>query len=254
MLNNSSQDPTFLKWKIASELFTQAGVPSPEVSFGRVSFNGRSLGLYLLVEPTDKKFLRKHFSDDRGNLYEGDNQDVTDQLDRDNGEGADTQSDRQRLAETCLEPDFHKRWSKLNQTLDVDRFLSFMATEVLVDHRDGYSMDRNNFRLYHNPADDRFVFIPHGLDGLFNSTALTPSRHFSSLIASSLLEMPEGKQGYNKRHTELARNFFSSEKVLKRIDELWEEIRKEAPAETVSAVIELKTTVKVRIRSVQQQH
>src|SRR5262249_18916445 len=68
LLNNSSQDPSFLKWKIASELFANAGVPSPAVSFMRVTLNGRKLGLYLMVEPTDKKFLKKHFRDATGNL------------------------------------------------------------------------------------------------------------------------------------------------------------------------------------------
>jgi spore coat protein H len=253
LLNNSSQDPSFLKWKIASELFAKAEIPSPEVSFARVSLNGKPLGLFLVVEPTDKKFLRKHFSNDTGNLYEGDNQDMTDKLDRDNGEGDDIQVDRQRLAAACLEPDLKKRWTKLNQVLDIDRFLSFMATEVLVDHRDGYSMDRNNFRLYHNPADDKFVFLPHGLDALFNSTRLTPSRHFSSLVASSLLEMSQGKQGYDTRHKDLAGKFFSTDKVLNRIDELWDQIKNDAPSDTLKAVMQLKTAIKLRIEFVRQQ-
>jgi spore coat protein H len=251
LLNNSSQDPSFLKWKIASELFTKAGVPSPEVSFARVNLNGKTLGLYLMLEPTDKKFLKKHFSNDTGNLYEGHNQDMTDKLDRDNGEGDDAQTDRQRLAAACLEPDLQKRWTKLNEVLDVNRFLGFMATEVLVDHHDGYSMDRNNFRLYHNPADDKFLFLPHGLDLLFHSADLSHSRPFRSIVAGAILQTAQGKAAYDARSKTLANEFFGDEAVLKRVDELWNQIEADAPAESAGAVSQLKKMIEARIKLVQ---
>jgi spore coat protein H len=251
LLNNSSQDRSFLKWKIASELFTKAGVPSPAVSFARVSLNGKKPDLYLMLEPTDKKFLQKHFRDATGNLYEGDNQDVTDPLDKDNGAKGDEQPDREKLAAACLEASLQARWSKLNEVLDVDRFLKFMATEVLIDHRDGYSMDRNNFRLYHDPASDKFVFLPHGLDLIFYSRDLSPSRGFSSVLARTLLEIPEGKASYENQIRMLAREFYGDETVLTRVDELWNEIKNDAPAESYEAVTELKRALKARIAVVQ---
>jgi len=251
LLNKSSQATSFLKWRIASELFARAGVPSPAVTFAQVTLNGRKLGLYLMVEPTDKKFLKKHFRNATGNLYEGDNLDVTDQLDKDNGPAGDGQADLKKLAAACLESELPKRWNKMSEVLDMDRFLSFMATEVLVDHRDGYSMDRNNFRLYHDPASDKFVFLPHGLDLLFYSADLAPSRHFSSLVAGKLLEMPEGKAGYENRTRTLARQFYGDETVLKRVDELWNEIKGEAPAESAEAATHLKAALRERIAIVQ---
>jgi spore coat protein CotH len=253
LLNNSAQDASFLKWKIASELFRRAGVPAAEVSFARVTLNGVRLGLYLNVEPTDKKFLRKYFDDASGNLYEGDNQDVTDVLDQDNGDTDQSQSDRQRLASACLEEDLPKRWTALNDVLDVDRFLTFMAVEVLVDHRDGYSMDRNNFRLYHNPADHRFVFLPHGLDLLFYSTELSPSRSFSSVLARGILETPQGHAAYESRFKRLAQEFYADEKLIERIDQLWAIIKRDAPAESKNAVDELRSVIRGKIRIVRAQ-
>jgi spore coat protein H len=251
LLNNSSQDRSFLRWKIASELFAKAGVPSPKVSFARMSLNAKTPNLYLILEPTDKKFLEKHFRDATGNLYEGDNQDVSDHLDKDNGAEGDRQADREKLAAACLESNLERRWSKLNEVLDMDRFLKFMATEVLVDHMDGYSMDRNNFRLYHDPASDKFVFLPHGLDLIFHSYDLAPSRGFSSLLARSLLEIPEGKVGYENQIRMLAQKFYGDETVLKRVDELWNEIKNDAPVESSEAVKELKAALKGRIARVQ---
>src|SRR6185437_3211435 len=47
LLNNSSQDSSYLRWKLASELFSKAGIPSARLTFARVKLNNRDLGLYL---------------------------------------------------------------------------------------------------------------------------------------------------------------------------------------------------------------
>ena len=36
-----------------------------------VKLNQRNLGLYVLLEGWDKRFLKQHFKDARGNLYDG---------------------------------------------------------------------------------------------------------------------------------------------------------------------------------------
>ena len=61
------------------------------------------------------------------------------------------------------------RWRRLQQTLDIDRFSTFMAMEVMVCHWDGYCMNQNNYRVFHNLADNRIVFIAHGMDQLFGT-------------------------------------------------------------------------------------
>ena len=55
----------------------------------------------------------------------------------------------------------------LGEVVDLDRFLSFWATEVLVGHWDGYAGDRNNYHFYREP-DGPFVFIPWGTDDTFH--------------------------------------------------------------------------------------
>jgi hypothetical protein len=113
LLDNSSQDGSFLKWKLASELFLKAGLPAAQLNFSRVRLNDRDLGLYLLVEPTDKVFLTRHFGSSAGNLYEGSNIDVEDKLDLDSGNPATAQRDLQLLASACREPNLERRWEKL---------------------------------------------------------------------------------------------------------------------------------------------
>jgi hypothetical protein len=86
-LNNSVQDHTYLSEKICRELFEAAGVPAPRAGHAAVNFNGRDLGLFVLVEGIDKHFLRRYFKDDGGILYDGHSQsDVTSVMRTNSGE------------------------------------------------------------------------------------------------------------------------------------------------------------------------
>jgi hypothetical protein len=58
---------------------------------------------------------------------------------------------------------------------------------VLVCHHDGYSMDRNNFRIYDNPLNHKLSFIPHGLDLLFDQPNLPLEPQFRGLWRGRLL-------------------------------------------------------------------
>ena len=51
--------------------------------------------------------------------------------------------------------------------VDLDRFLTFWATEVLVGHWDGYAGNRNNYHFYREVG-GLFVFIPWGVDDTFH--------------------------------------------------------------------------------------
>ena len=70
MLNNASQDGTYLAEAMATQMFRDAGVPASRVAHAFVEFNGRPLGLYVLVEAMNKDFLKQHFRNSKGNLYE----------------------------------------------------------------------------------------------------------------------------------------------------------------------------------------
>lgn len=69
-LNNSSQDGTYLADYMSNEMFREANIPVSRVTHARVNFNGRDLGLYVLVEVHNKEFLKRWFRDSQGNLYE----------------------------------------------------------------------------------------------------------------------------------------------------------------------------------------
>ncbi|MGH8246184.1 MAG: CotH kinase family protein, partial [Gammaproteobacteria bacterium] len=224
-LNNSAQDPSYLCETLGGQIFRDAGVPAARTGFGRVELNGRDAGLYVLTEAANKDFLSLNFKKSKGNLYEGSNNDVTDKLDKDSGDDSTEQPDLKALAKAAQEADPAQRWKKLTPLLDLDRFVSFAAAEVLVWHRDGYSMDRNNYRIYHDPASDQMVFLPHGMDLLFGRANGTIWPEWKGLVARAVLETPDGRQRYRERMGKLLSTVFVPGTLHTRIQELASRVR-----------------------------
>lgn len=78
-----------------------------------------------------------------GNLYDsGFLRDVTDDLQVNSGDEKESRAGLDRLVDASNEPSPAKRWERLNEVLDMDRFLTFVAMEVLTCHWDGYSLNR----------------------------------------------------------------------------------------------------------------
>ena len=229
-LNNSVQDPSYLTERICRELFLAAGVPVPRAAHATLDLNGRNLGLRVMTEGFGKHFLKRHFKNTSGNLYDGGFcQEIMQDLNVNSGDNAKDHSDLRRLALAANEPDLNLRFAALEKILDMDRFLSFIAMEVIECHWDGYALNRNNYRLYHDMDKDRMVFMPHGLDQMFgversspNSPILPPMQ---GLVAQSVMRTAEGRRRYRERLSQLATSVFKVETILKRVDELAELIK-----------------------------
>src|SRR5262249_9352794 len=150
-LNNSVQDRTYLSEWICDDMFRSAGVPSLRVTHALVELNGRKIGLYLLKESFNEDFLAQYFKNTKGNLYgQSGGADINQRLYQMRGNREENRSDLKALASAAQEPDPVQCWQRLQEVLDVDRFLSFMAMEVMLCHRDGYTYGTHNFRIYHD--------------------------------------------------------------------------------------------------------
>ena len=223
-LNNSVQDPAFICEKLARELFVEAGVPATRIGHARVSLNDRSLGFYVLVEGYDKRFLKRHFASTKGNLYDGGSRgDIAKNLEVDSGEDRENRSDVTALLAATREKNPSVRLARLEQVPDVDRFLTFAALEVLLQHWDGYCLGPNNFRLFHDAATGKMVFLPHGMDqilgtGRSSSVSITPK--WDGLVARALFSTPEGRQRYLERVAQVFTNQFRPEVLTARVDQM----------------------------------
>ena len=231
-LNNSVQDPTFLNEKICRELFNAVGGPTPRAGFMTVQLNGRNLGIHVLTEGFNKQFLRRYFENVHGNLYQTHgNQEITDSLDVNSGDDPKNDAGLRALAQAVKEDDPIVRWSRLEQTLDVNRFISFMAMEVMLCHWDGYCMNQNNYRVFHDLEANKIVFIAHGMDQMFGtgtmllgneqSTADCPIfPRWQGAVAEAVMSTSAGRRLYITRLGELYTNLFRVDALLKRVDVL----------------------------------
>jgi hypothetical protein len=229
-LNNSVQDPSYMTEIICGELFRAAGVPAARGTYARVSLNRRDLGLCVLKEGFGKEFLHQYFANVHGNLYDGGFlREITDPLQRISGQdGKDVNdfSDLKALAAAAREPDPIQRMARLEKVLDVDRFISFIAMEILTWHWDGYALKKNNYRVFHNLSNGKMVFFPHGMDQMFwepNGSLLPAS--IDALVARAVVDSEEGKSRYLARMGELYTNVFKVEVLTNRVNELQRKIR-----------------------------
>jgi len=225
-LNNSVQDATYIHEQFSRELYLKAGVPVPRAAHARVELNGRDLGLYVLVEGWDKEFLKRHFKKTKGNLYDGGFvKDVTDELGTNSGEDPKDQSDRKALAEAASEPDLATRAERLAKLLDMDRFTTLLALEVMLWNWDGYPMNKNNWRLYHDMDKDKMVFMPHGMDQMFWKPEGSILPTFNGLVAKSVMEIPAYRDRYFARMKELRKTLFNERDMTNRVIEIDAKVR-----------------------------
>ncbi|MEO8352757.1 MAG: CotH kinase family protein, partial [Chthoniobacteraceae bacterium] len=217
-LNNSVQDSSYVCEDLAGELFRRAGVPAPRTAWATLSLEGRSLGLYVLKEGFTREFLHQHFGNDDGNFYDSGrhHSDVIHHLELDSGDGAEDRADLEALACTADIADPALRWSTLNGLLDVERFISFMAMEVLAGHTDGYCLMQNNYRVYFESSSGRAVFLPHGTDRMFWETEAPIEPVMKGIVATAVMTTPLGAARYRQRLAELATEVFQPEWMLER--------------------------------------
>ena len=225
-LNNSVQDETYMHEWLCAELFRIAGVAVPRVAHARVYLNDRDLGLYVLKEGFDPKFISRHFAADDGNLYDGGFcQDIDVDLERDAGNGVADFSDLHALCGACLVSEPEHRWRQIADRLDVDAFLTFAAMELMTCHWDGYCQSKNNYRLYFDAASHRAVFLPHGMDQMFGDPGASILERPGAIVASAVMQNPVWREQFRDRIRQLLPLFNPPDKLLRRVDRLEQRIR-----------------------------
>ena len=231
-LNNSIQDPSMVNTCLSYQVFAAAGLPSPRCNFATVTVNGKELGLYIHLEELKKPFLARHFDSADGNLYEGTISDFTPEyrgtIEKKTNEDEDDWSDVDAVMAALQDPS-DAGLETLGNIVDLDRFLSFWATEVLVGHWDGYTGDRNNYHFYREP-DGKFVFIPWGVDDTFhlkddpnpfdNISNPPPSVLALAAIPNRLYNTPEWRAKYAARMKEILSTPWDEAKLLASVDEM----------------------------------
>lgn len=262
-LNNSVQDSSYLCEALARQIFNDLGIPTPRAGHALVSINGRKLGLSVLVEGANGNWVKRRFPSDAGNLYDGGSGgEITRALETDSGDHPDDRSDLTNLVKAAREPDIQKRHARLGALLDLEQFTTFAALETFLVHWDGYCIGGNNYRLFHDVARGRMVFIPSGMDqlwGVSSSPSLSIMPTFKGLTAKSALAIPAVRQRYLDRLGQLSTNELRVERLFARVNELTRRVRPALQRDAAlldefdSGVAELKSRIQARAESVAQQ-
>ena len=224
---------------LAYQVFAAAGNPASRCNFATVSVNGKDLGLYVHVEEIKTPMLARNFDSAEGNLYEGTISDFTPShrgtIEKKTNEDEDDWSDVDAVMAALQAPP-ETGLEALAEIVDLDRFLSFWATESLVGHWDGYTGNRNNYHFYRDPEgyhgdpDGKFVFIPWGVDDVFhlkddpnpfdNISNPPPSVLALSAIPNRLYNHPDWRAKYAARMKEILDSVWDEDELLASVDQM----------------------------------
>lgn len=179
-LNNSIQDPAYIRQPLGYELFRQAGVPNFRCNYAKLIVNGTNMGVFVNLEPLKKRFIQQNFAgNDKGNAYEIelDNDIVTSTINADKlgfqGFSEFKKADLLVAADQIA----NQKLKGAQQVVEMDAFIKFFAMETLLKHWDGYTQQLNNTFIYNdvkavaNPtaSDVKIKFIPSGIDQILQS-------------------------------------------------------------------------------------
>jgi spore coat protein H len=230
LLNNSEQDPSFMREKLGADAHTRVGLPTARIAHAQVTLNGADSGIYVVVEAIDADFLRLHFGEgkEEGNLYEGpccgdfavdaDYRQKDMQLD-DEKKDDRNRNDIEALATVIVNATDATFPSDVGRLLDIDQFMKIYALESILLHWDGFAFGKNNYYMYNNPIDLRFVFLPHGMDRTLADLNFDPSpQQVMSRLPQRIHEIPALDTQYKAHYNALESTAWNESVMLSTID------------------------------------
>ncbi|MBI2895930.1 MAG: CotH kinase family protein [Deltaproteobacteria bacterium] len=165
-LDNSTQDPSYLRERLGTAIFRRFGVPAARTGWASLVVNGDRLGLYVVLEAIDDRFLDRWFGNDDGILYDTVQgawghglMPLDDPLAYYNpqmgeADGSDL-VELTRLIASGSDED-------LARALDLEGFLKESVARSVMGSIDSFSSDGNNYYLYDDTGFWRI--IPWDLD------------------------------------------------------------------------------------------
>lgn len=230
-LNNNKQDTSLVSQFMGYALFNAIGSPAPRCAYAKVTVNGKNLGIYSHVETIRQPLLKRAFGNSKGPLYEGTVVDFHENWENsfEHKRGDDTRGRAHINALIDLFADRKTTEAAIGKLVDLESFYRFWATEGLVGFWDGYSGNRNNFFVYLNPEDNKFHFIPWGMDSIFtkmsklefmNNKRAPISVKTQGLIAYKLYQLESGRERYAEALTEILDNHWNVPELLATLDKI----------------------------------
>jgi hypothetical protein len=171
---NQDLDPSYLRAKVVTDLFRDAGIPSAAASFMRVFLDrgtgSQYLGLFTMVEVPDNPMLNRVFGSDAGNLYKpngtGGRWNIFTQegFPKRTNQDDEDWSDIRDAIDVLNEPKTDRaRWrARLEARFSVPTFIRWLALNTTIGNIDVYGgVSAHNYYIYSSPRHrDRIFWIP----------------------------------------------------------------------------------------------
>jgi len=209
-LSSNYKDDSYIHEKVAADVFRSYGVPAPQTAFYRIYVDFGDgptyFGLYTMVEVVfDTPMLNAHFGSSVGNCYKPDGDGakfndisaVTEEyFPNKNNEGASL-DDISQFVSALLDDTRTSnptQWrSNLENTLDMDQFLKWLAVNTTIQNWDTYGKMTHNFYFYNDPSSNKFVWIPWDNNEAFAEPAGGPGG--SSVLDFDFSNLDTGPPG-----------------------------------------------------------
>ena len=177
---NNWNDASFLREKVAADVFREAGIAAAHTAFYAVYIDYGDgpvyFGLYTAVEVVDDTVIETQFDDSSGNLYKPEGTGATfaantfneESFRKQTNEKAADYSDILALFD-ALHADSRltdpAAWRRgLEAVFDVDGFMHWLAVNSVIQNWDTYGAMAQNYYLYNDPSTGLLTWIPWDLD------------------------------------------------------------------------------------------
>lgn len=231
-LKNNFEDASMMREKVASDLFREFGLVSPEAAFCELYVDHgegpQYFGLYTLVEEVDDSVLETQFGDDTGNLYKPDGNAASFAMGTFNEEEMDLKNNEENadysnvyalytvLHDTKRITSRAEWQAQLEAIFDVKVFLKWLAANTVMQNWDTYGLMTHNYYLYDNPASGKLTWIPWDNNESLQSGKMGGALSLSLDEVSDnwpliryLANVPEYKQTYRDNIKSFAESVFT---------------------------------------------
>ncbi len=179
-LMNGLGDAAIVKDRIVYNMFRMHGVPGPRVAHARIFINETFWGVYALIEQIDKRYLKRNFSDNDGNLWK--NKGYSElhwagEVPSNYPFELQTNEDEDDWSEFFAFVDFINNASDsdfavlLEEIFELDEYLRIIAIDILSNNWDSYLDHGRNWYMYHEPRIDKMHWIPWDYNFAFDRTS-----------------------------------------------------------------------------------
>ena len=191
-LKNNYDDDSFLREKVAAEVFSNSGLAVSHTAFYTLYVDHGDgpeyFGLYTLVEEVDDTVIETQFDNDNGNLYKPEDSgasfvngtfsqtDFEKKTNEDEADWSDIQALFSALHDNSRTSDPAAWRSGLDAIFDTDVFLKYLAVNTVIQNWDTYGRMTQNYYLYNNPENGKLTWIPWD-----NNEALQEGKNGGSL-------------------------------------------------------------------------